>query len=54
MSTQIANLKSAQEQSQPSAKKLCPRHGNKECIYLSTDPARIDDLVFKCEFCVVE
>jgi len=33
---------------------LCPRHSNKEFIYLSTDPARSEDLVFKCEFCVVE
>ena len=33
---------------------MCPRHSNKEFIYLSTDPARSEDLVFKCEFCVVE
>ena len=54
MSDQIPSYDSAQGQGQPSALKLCLRHENKEYIYLSTDPARTDDLVFKCEFCVVE
>ena len=44
----------AQVQAEPSVQRLCPRHKNKECIYLSTDPSSTEDLVFKCEFCVVE